>query len=370
MGATAILIGTIVGAGIFALPAAAARAGFPITLVWFLLLTVAVWILHLMYGEVVLRGGDRHRLPGYAAQYLGRSSARLAGVAAVAGGIGALLVYIALADVFLTALFPGVFSSGQWGVAAWGALTLAVAFGIRTVARVELVMTAFLLAAMAIIITALAPRIAGENLLALGSFSESIVPYGVLLFSLWGINAIPEMRGLTGAPALTLRRTISLGTLIPAALYLLFVAAVIGAFGNAASGDLPSLLASLGPQIFYAVAVFGALAVATSFLVLGAYFVDTFRYDFRFPYPAALLMLASPMLFFAAGVRDAAAIMGIVGTILGVVDGVLIVRVWRAARMSAGSSPAYAVRLPAAASYAMMALFIGAAAAEVASFLV
>src|SRR3989344_1057222 len=370
MGAIAILIGTIVGAGIFALPAAAARAGFPITLVWFLLLTVVVWTIHLMYGEVVLRAGAGHRLPGYAAQYLGRSAARLAGVSAVAGGIGALLVYVALADVFLAELFPGVFSSGQWGIAAWGALTLAVAFGIRTVARVELVMTAFLLAAMAIIITALAPRISGENLLVLGSFSESIVPYGVLLFSLWGINAIPEMRALVGANATKLRRTISLGTLIPAALYLLFVAAVIGAFGNAAVGDLPSILASLGPQLFYAIAMFGALAVATSFLVLGAYFVDTLRYDFHFSYPLALLMLASPLLFFVAGVRDVAAIMGIVGMILGVVDGVLIVLVWRAARTSMGFAPAYVVRLPVAASYAMMALFIGAAAAEVASFLV
>ena len=48
MGAIAILIGTIVGAGIFALPAAAARAGFPLTLVWFLLLTVVVWTIQLM----------------------------------------------------------------------------------------------------------------------------------------------------------------------------------------------------------------------------------------------------------------------------------------------------------------------------------
>ena len=101
-----VLIGTIVGAGIFGLPYAFAKAGFGIGLLFLFFLAIATLILHLSYGEVVLRTSQKHRLVGYVAMYLGPRWKQIAGIVAVLGMYGALLAYTILGGEFLDIIFP------------------------------------------------------------------------------------------------------------------------------------------------------------------------------------------------------------------------------------------------------------------------
>ena len=60
--ATTVLVGTIVGVGIFGLPYVASQSRFIVGLFFLLLLGVIVTLIHLLYAEVVLKTKEKHRL--------------------------------------------------------------------------------------------------------------------------------------------------------------------------------------------------------------------------------------------------------------------------------------------------------------------
>jgi len=72
--AAASLIGTIIGAGIFGIPYVMAKSGVASCFFYFLILGVAVIVLHLLYGEVLLRTKEKHRIIGFTEKYLGKKS--------------------------------------------------------------------------------------------------------------------------------------------------------------------------------------------------------------------------------------------------------------------------------------------------------
>ncbi|MBP8618089.1 MAG: amino acid permease, partial [Candidatus Pacebacteria bacterium] len=69
--AVAILVGTIIGAGVFSLPYVAVHSGLNISLLLAVVTGGLVLFIHLAFGEVVLRTNGNYRLPGYANHYLG-----------------------------------------------------------------------------------------------------------------------------------------------------------------------------------------------------------------------------------------------------------------------------------------------------------
>ena len=64
--AIATLSGTIIGAGLFALPYITLKVGFWMILAYFLLLGGVVILIHLFFGELALKTPDFKRLPGFA----------------------------------------------------------------------------------------------------------------------------------------------------------------------------------------------------------------------------------------------------------------------------------------------------------------
>src|SRR3990167_2562386 len=66
-----LLVGMIVGAGMFAIPYVVSRAGLLLGSIYLLLGVSVVAVLHTLYGEVVYVIKERHRLPGYARLCLG-----------------------------------------------------------------------------------------------------------------------------------------------------------------------------------------------------------------------------------------------------------------------------------------------------------
>jgi amino acid permease len=60
-----------------------------------------------------------------------------------------------------------------------------------------------------------------------------LFPYGIVLFALHGSPAIIEAKALLENDPKKLRRAVWIGTLIPVAVYVLFVAGVVGSLGSA-----------------------------------------------------------------------------------------------------------------------------------------
>ncbi|MDP3771442.1 MAG: aromatic amino acid transport family protein, partial [bacterium] len=149
--AIAMLVGTIIGAGIFGVPYVVARSGVAIGLIHFAVLTVALLLIHLFFGELTLRTNAHHRLVGYAEKYWGAPGKWLAAMSGILGIYGALLAYIILGGSFLHQLAGQTFGGTPWSYSIIFAVVGAfvIALGLRLIEEVEFILTAFLFIALA-----------------------------------------------------------------------------------------------------------------------------------------------------------------------------------------------------------------------------
>ncbi|MBU3925149.1 hypothetical protein KJ854_04405, partial [Patescibacteria group bacterium] len=116
--AISMLVGAIIGAGIFGLPYVAAKSGLVLTLVFLAVLTAITVLMHLLYGEIVLRTNGQHRMVGYANIYLGKRGKIISSVSAIVGTYAAILAYLILGGIFLFVLFGDIFGGGVFWYSA------------------------------------------------------------------------------------------------------------------------------------------------------------------------------------------------------------------------------------------------------------
>src|SRR3989344_5105184 len=88
-----LLVGMIVGAGMFALPYAVSRAGLWWGAFHFILAAVLVTCIHLLYGKVLFHNHLRHRLPGYVREYVGENAYWVTLISRFFAYFGYLLAY-------------------------------------------------------------------------------------------------------------------------------------------------------------------------------------------------------------------------------------------------------------------------------------
>lgn len=320
--AISVLIGTIIGAGVFGLPYTALKAGFLTTFFYLIILGAITLIIHLFYNEIVLKTQGKHRLVGYAEKYLNKKAKHLTGFSSIIGRFGAILAYIIVGGYFLNSLFNHG-SAFFWSLIFFLIGSLFIFLGLKTIAKVELLMILFLLIAMGSIFVFAWPKIELTNLISI-NFSNLFLPYGVVLFSLGGATAIPEMRELLKPKKLKL--AIILGTIIPIFLFIIFIIAVLGASGSQTSSEaLKGLQNVLGKPVMIIGLVFGVLALMTSFLTIGLSLKKIFWYDYKLnKHFSWVLVCFIPLFFYLIGFRDFIAVIGIIGTVMGGISGTII----------------------------------------------
>ena len=347
--AIAMLVGTIIGVGIFGVPYLVAQSGVRIGLIHFAVLTAVILLVHLFFGEIALRTKKHERLVGYASQYLGPTGKRLAAISAIGGIYGAIIAYITVSGQFLHELLGSLAGGTPWqfsvGFAVIGAI--AIAIGMKLVEDLEFVLTAFLFVAMALIFVVGGQRIDAENLRTI-DWSSGFLPYGAILFSLGGVSVIAEIRDTLRGRERLLPRAIAWGTLLAALVSALFVVVVVGVSGAATSPEsIAGLAPILGRSIVTLGSVLGFLAIATSFLTLGLYLCEVFELDFHLPKRAAFVgAIVVPFLIFLIGNPSFTQIILITGAVFGGIDGVLIAIIVLKARTHGDRKPEYTVRVP------------------------
>ena len=329
--AVSTLSGTIIGVGLFSLPFITSKVGIWVMLGYFAALGTLVVVIHRFFGEVVLKTEGQHRLPGYAGIYLGKIGKIVAVISTILGLFGALLAYLLVGGEFLTALF-----SSQWG---GGNLTYTllyfsvgaalIFFGIKTIAKIEFFGLLLFFAILAAIFFRGLPFIRPANLIAFDP-AYLFLPYGAILFSLWGAALIPEIKEMIGEPRLV-RKIIAPAIIIPAFVYLAFIFLVLGITGSQTSSEaIVGLKNYLGDGIVTLALFFGLLTTFTSFITLGLTLKKVFWYDLKIPKNAAwLITLAVPLVLYFAGLRDFIEVIGLVGAVMLGIDGILIILMFR-----------------------------------------
>lgn len=353
--AVSSLAGTIVGAGIFGVPFVFAQAGFLSASITFVFLAVIMLLLHLMYGEVVGRTEGKHMLIGYAKIYFGETAKRLVSVSTIVVTFGALVAYLVLANGFLSTLFgslPAGFQSEfiaevGWAVVFWFLISLGVIKGMKTIARLEVFLFAVLVAVFVIIIGSSLPKIDLANYMQI-NWGSIFVAYGVILFSLGGFGAIPEISSNLSLTGKQFKKSIIIGVFTAAILTFLFGITIMGISGlNTTYEAIAGVIPYLGVSIIYLGAIFGLVAVATSYLVFAANLKDSLVYDWRINRVlSATLVLAAPIGLVVLGIRDFIQILGVTGAFLGAINGIVIVSLFVRAKKQGQKEPGYTIKLP------------------------
>lgn len=320
--ALGIIIGLIVGAGMFALPYALMKAG----LFWggfhFFVTFVLVYFLHHWYGEVAFYTNGVHRFTGYVETYLGGKAKTFALITTVATYYGSLLIYGLLGGLFLKNFFDlfdgkGPFYFSLIFFAFGGLLSI---FNFKKIGEINFYLTLPIFGFVGYLLWISVPHFSIENLFVgeMLANKEWFLPYGIWLFSLTGFSALPEARYIfAGETRINgYKKVITASLAASACLFLIFALVILGSSGAATTQDaLLGIQNILGPKALAAGSVIGFLAVFTSYLSLAVGLKGLFVYDYKVNKIAAWLMAAvPPAVIFWLGASDFARTLGLIGS--------------------------------------------------------
>ncbi len=359
--AIAILIGTIVGAGIFGLPYAFSRAGILTGILWLVFLGFINLCINLFLGEICLRTSGQHFLSGFAQRYFGPKGLFLASLVNVTNLFGSLLAYLVIGGTFLANILNGFLGLPSEIYTLFFLILggLGIILGNKTVRKVEFLMVGLLFLVVLILIIAGVPHMRLVNLPAF-RLSEFFFPFGIVLFALWGASAVVEVVHTLDRAAPKIKKAIIIGSLVPILIYLIFGLLIVGVCGANVSRDAISALGQiLGQPIVIIASLFGLLAVLTSFFVLGLNLQGTLQHDWKFnKYFATFLVLVLPLLLYLVGLRDFIGIISLLGVFLGGAEGILIIALLRQARLRGLKRVSYRTRIPRWLPYVIIGVFL------------
>ena len=358
--ATAVLVGTMVGVGIFGIPFAFSKAGFWVGFLFLIFIGFITLLLNLMYGEVILRTHEEHQITGYTEKYLGIWFKRAIFFSVALGLYSALLAYIVIAGDFLNNIFSSVFyvSPASYSLVFFFVLSTLILLGIRRISWVELLLVSLFMAVVFLILSV------GLNKIDTANFAGVqrefwFLPYGILLFAFAGFSSIPIQRSILNGQEDSLKKSIFLAVVLTGTLYLLFAFTVLGISGSVTTPDaISGLYEFLGSKIIFLGSLFGILAVSTSFLMLGSAFLDMFHLDYSVPRKLAwLLVIAPPLVLFLGGLRTFIDIISLAGSVAIGLEGIVLTFVYIKSKSKGDRVPEYSLEFPKFIYYLLIFMF-------------
>jgi tyrosine-specific transport protein len=331
--ALATLSGTIIGVGLFALPYVTLKVGFWVILGYFLVLGALVILIHQFFGELSLKTPDYKRLPGFAKIYLGSQGEKIAFLSSILGIFGAILAYLIVGGQFLTELMSPILGGGNliWTLFYFSLGAALIFFGIKAIAKVEFWGLVLFFVILFAIFFRGESLIVIENLFPSPDFSYIFLPYGIILFSLWGAALIPEVEEMLGEKKNLLLKIIPIAILIPMIVYLFFIYLILGITGaQTTESALTGLRDVLGDGIVSLALLFGLLTTFTSFITLGLTLKKIFWYDLKIEKTISWAITCFvPLILFLIGIKGFIPVIAVVGGVMLGIDGILILLMYK-----------------------------------------
>ena len=328
----AVLIGTIIGAGIFSLPYVAFKTGFGITVFYVLVLSILTIVVHQLLAEVSRGTQKIHRLPGYTEEYLGKNWRNFSLIISSLELIGTLLAYLILGGGFLQSYFTSYFGGSTifYVLIYFVVGSFLIYLGIKSIAKTEIVMFAFFILILFLFFFYGAPALNFQNLLTFQP-QNFLWPYGPILFSLWGLTLVPEIKEMVAGNRQKLRRVISAGIIFCALYYLLFIFIILGVSGNQTSADALSGFGKIvGSQVIRLGFIFGFFATFTSFITLGLTFKKILQYDLKLPEKFSWVITCfSPLILYLLGIKNFLNVISLTGAVLLGLEAIIVILIYK-----------------------------------------
>ncbi len=353
----ALLIGTVIGAGVLGIPYVVAKSGFIFGILNILILGAIILLMNLYVGEISLRTKDNHMLAGYAGIYLGKWWKEILTLTTVFGIYGALIAYTIGEGEALSAILGG--TPLIWSFIFFALFSAMLFFNLDFIARSELILAGVMVVLMILIIIFGAPHVEFENLKGY-DLANAFLPYGVIFFAFVGASAIPEMRAELVKDPKKLKKAIFIGSASVILLYALFTFVVVGSTGISTTEISTIGLGQLiGQRMIFLGNLFAIFSMASSFLLLGLAMKWMLRYDYGLPWGVSwFLTWIVPLLLFSLGARSFIGVIGLTGAVAGGIEGIILVLTALYAKKRSQRKPEYSVPLNWLGAAVLIAVFV------------
>lgn len=323
----AAYIGTIFGVGIYGLPYVISQTGVFIFLGFLLLTGLLVYLVNIVYADVVSRDTDDKRFVGYVREYVGVRAAKFFLWVNVASYWGTLLVYLLVWGKFAQLIVSpdGRISELFFSLLLFLVTAIIIFRGSKTVVWFDTVfLTSVIL--LFIIFGVIGAQHVGEMPTRVINASSAILPYGTILFALWGVNIIPEIVNHTRQKLGYVKKVIPAGLLFAACMYLAFALFVSSISGSDTTKEaFEGLEPFLGRTAIVIGSCIGIITIFLSYINLGWSARNMLHFDLKLNKMQALaLILLPPLIMRIAGLDNLVIITSVIGAILLGLNGAVI----------------------------------------------
>jgi amino acid permease len=160
------------------------------------------------------------------------------------------------------------------------------------------------------------------------------LPYGIVLFSFWGISTLPDLKDMLGRNKNSLTKVIVFSTLTALVVYSLFVLSILSLAGdNVDQSALGGLSPVVGRGVERALLTLGIAATFTSYLGLGLALTRLLMYDLKAKKIIGVMAISVvPAIMYFLGVNNFITVISFVGSVMLAIDGIFITCIYVRAR--------------------------------------
>lgn len=338
-----ILAGTIIGAGIFSLPFVFKAAGLGAGLFYLFLAAIVYILAHLMYADIIIRTKEVHRFVGYAQIYLGKGAFWLSILMTVVEMIFVMTIYLVLSQSFsnLITAFGGGFEKL---LVFWFFGSIAIFLSLKRIAFLEFLITGGIVLIIGLVFfLGLGRFLDISSAEFIPNWSKVLLPLAPILFALSGRVAIPSVvLYLKDRPEAykLIKKSIIIGTVIPAIVYALFVFGVLGLSTNVTQDAITGLIGQIPQTVLILIGVLGLLSLWSSYIIVGLDVNSILVYDLKFSaWLRFLLVVLGPLLLYLAGFQSFLGLVSFVGGVFLPLEGIFIISMWLKANRVLSAPP-------------------------------
>lgn len=282
IGSTLLVAGTMIGAGMLAMPLTSAGIGFGFTLVLLLGLWALLTFSALLFVELYQTAESDAGIGTLAEQYFGKAGRIIATAVLIIFLYALIAAYVSGGGSLLKDLLPESFGDKVSILLFTVIFGSFIVIGTHSVDKINRVLFFVMLAAFAVVLSLMLPEIKFDNLMATPIDNALIISASPVFFTAFGFHgSIPSLNKYLGGNVKALRISILAGSAITLCAYILWQMSTHGLLTQneflqilkedaTLNGLVKATLAITGSNIIAgAVKLFSTLALVTSFLGVG-----------------------------------------------------------------------------------------------------
>ena len=282
VGSTLLVAGTMIGAGMLAMPLTSAGIGFGFTLVLLLGLWALLTFSALLFVELYQTAESDAGIGTLAEQYFGKTGRIIATAVLIIFLYALIAAYISGGGSLLKDLLPESFGDKVSILLFTVVFGSFIVIGTHSVDKINRVLFFVMLAAFAVVLSLMLPEIKFDNLMATPIDNALIISASPVFFTAFGFHgSIPSLNKYLDGNVKALRISILVGSAITLCAYILWQMSTHGLLTQneflqilkedaTLNGLVKATLAITGSNMIAgAVKLFSTLALVTSFLGVG-----------------------------------------------------------------------------------------------------